>query len=468
MKKLNHHFNHLLLFFLVFSPSIFVAADSPDKVETWHLHLEHEQEGAMNMLMEFHFVEYGFIAKSREKALQELLGAFKARQTMLVSGDFQEGMLFQIPNAKFINPLSKKFNAQFKTPFGEFFIMGAFKNDSLIAKVMDKHTRIKGSLIGTPYLEDKPLKNYDVLVNQFVDSLNYYFIKEDLKNPKHYDKFTKKLKDAAPKLNDDAELFFLFKALKEQYHLEALDLSIPFTDTAVLKDNFDVDLVSPFSAYDLNFESLYLYVQRFDVDTTVVDSMMDYLGKKNYRNLIIDLSGLNAQNVVTAKRIFDRLSDSAFFLGCYVNAEWLRAKDTFPETSEMLKSEHDVFGCYNAFEEQYLPLFSQALKKEAYAPNDSTPLNIFVISGEETSGTPEVLSLWLRDFLGAQLVGLPTAGMVMWNKNFDIDNFRLSFPYATFQSSSGKRIDQEGLMPTHKVPTSQAKTYIKQHLLFTD
>jgi C-terminal processing protease CtpA/Prc len=100
-------------------------------------------------------------------------------------------------------------------------------------------------------------------------------------------------------------------------------------------------------------------------------------------------------------------------------------------------------------------------------PNKTTYKGkMYVLTGNITASTCEPIVYGLKLQKRAVIVGENTAGKMLSAEPFPLsDEFQVYVPIGDYYAADGKRLDQKGAEPDHKVPSAKAYDFVIEKLI---
>jgi hypothetical protein len=392
---------------------------------------------------------------------RRIFGSFMSTFIRLLNKMPKKGILLTINDIKYTHHSHNgdSLHGKFLMPMlGLNQISGIQRNDSLFIRFFSKAYNAQVHLTAWKTTPDDRLE-YQNLPERIFDTTQKYLFNPEYLNTRKWKKFERYLNRLASKAEDDLDLYLGF-GIKSQklpfshYYLwfaSPSGLTRDEDDTGEYKTHNNVffEEVSP--------EIALLTVKSFGGGAFEMDSVMNNVRKKQYKNLIIDLRNNGGGGLTSAYVLGSYLIDREISIGYFVTNKWYQqmgldsrafeklpvseAKTTDDLLAELMKSK----GCNSLIKPQ----------------KDNFKGNIFLLTNGNTGSTCEPMVAGLKTRDKVTIVGETTAGAMLSAAHIQVmDRIYLFMAIADYYTPDKKRLDQVGVEPDIKVASDQALDYV--------
>lgn len=402
--------------------------------------------------------EYSFEAYSPENADRKVFGFWKAQMARLFTHNFKKGSILHLEKGRLIN--NDSITGVLNTPFGNFNLSGKVKDNDFHTNLEDQNGQVAGSLNGQKGMPKLPLRDYPSLWKNIVQLTKEKLYDHSLLKQKGWQKFNKEMTKISSSTDDDATFILAF------FYYGRRDL--PFSHYFLLHPIPNVDSGLANSAKSNHFvqikqESLhtvYMRISSFAGSASEMDSSFVKIAKGGFDTLIVDLrnnegGSISAGMAFVRHLIPDTVTGGAFLTRKYFSAHTLPNILEFKNFPSFSKANYKLLlkGISNY----------DGIRLLAFPQSPIFKGKVFVLTNNVTASTCEPIVYMLKKNKIATIVGGKTAGAMLNGEEFSLsDGFVLTIPTATYYTSDGFKIDQNGVTPNITVKADSALEYVLQ------
>jgi hypothetical protein len=367
---------------------------------------------------------------TRDKALLDYTSKFNYRAIKLVSSlKHPEIIRF---NATLNN---QNFEGTLDFLFSSYKIIGNIRQDSIYYSLLDSKDKLYKSLKGVQVVNHTK-KDYEKLAEDIIKITEENIFDPKIIRSKKWNKFRKKMKDAASKTSDDLEFQIGFFALIRNFN---------FSHYYIVKDiTIPTDMKEIPSLKEIDENIVVLKIGSFFEKEEKIKPLLDTIEEKAYNNLIIDLRDNPGGYFEPASLIANFLTDEIFISGFFPSRKWYEENDRLPN-----KNDIDKFYMMN---EDTVQIHSEyGFYISTKGSEKKFKGNVYILVNKKTGSTAEALTIGVKEYNLAKIVGERTAGGLLSIKGFKIDeDIMLYVPVNDFISYYGYRVDKKGIKPDIK------------------
>ena len=202
----------------------------------------------------------------------------------------------------------------------------------------------------------------------------------------------------------------------------------------------------------------------FSGSVSEMDSIMTIVKTKKYTNLIVDLRDNSGGSVAAGLTFAKNIVDSSFYGGIFLTQKWFNEHKELPKVNEYTQ--------FPLFSEANFDLIIEGIHNKKglclqVVPNEKVYSgNVFILTNNNTASTCEPIAYGLKQFKQATIVGEKTAGAMLNGEIFDLKSgFSLVIPTATYYTSDGYKIDENGVIPNIETESKDALNYVLDNLI---
>jgi len=215
----------------------------------------------------------------------------------------------------------------------------------------------------------------------------------------------------------------------------------------------------------LNENTAYMKVRTFITNADPMIKAVSEIGIDQYDHLIIDLRG-NGGGSLDAPVILGRfLTQEYIDAGVYLTRKWFLQE-------RRAASKEDIAG-FPFLKDFTFAGISKMYQDEAALrmvlpphTNETFKGKVYILINSNTASACEPLVDILQQKKIATVVGPRSAGNMLTGRTFKInEKYEVFLPIADYQTADGRRLDQVGVIPEHKVKSEDALQYVLKQLI---
>lgn len=464
--------------FLFFAlAAVFVAACFPSMAQSaaqsvngaWQVTLRHRSFGEMRLHLDWKVEsDSTFQALSHRKGVRNLVGGFKATAGKIFKSKsnamLRTGALTRLENGRYrMEGADMVFTGVLHTPMSSMDIKGRISGDSIRAGVFQAGTdRVLGSVDGFRTTTSYRIDDYVAITHSLMEVFGENIYDARALQSKEWKEFEAKMRRFSNKAQDDLELIAAFhnysKDLKFShkgfYRVESIKgrMRLPF---APRPNQITLEEQTP--------ETVVLRVKSFSCTAAEMDSAMQMVLQKGYKNLIVDLRGNGGGSLEGGITLAGYLTNEETPTGVYLTQRWFR-ENPAPPTAQQLET-------MPAFAKADVNSFAQELDDQGFVVLKARPGKqrfdgqLFVLTDRGSASACEPLTWNLKHTGRATVVGEPTAGQMLSADSYPVrSGFVAIIPNADYYTPTGERLDLVGVKPNIEVKSAQALQYVLDQL----
>lgn len=430
---------------------------------TWLLEMTSPDIGTVRMIMTFESDSATFIAYTRKKAANDILGGFKTGLAKLFTKDFEEGCLARIYKGKITRENNKLIlKGVFSSPLGRSYFAGTVSDGRMTAELLDRNQKNRGTITGTKNTMPLPLADYRALIRNATDTTKLRIFKREMTTGKAWNTFERRISKRAALAQDDLEMVFSFFYLAGK---------LPFSHYALIKTVDDTTAGGADEA-NVSFEMRepgvgYLKVSSFDGTAAEMDNVFEKIFSSKPDYLIIDLRDNGGGTVEAGMELASFIVDSTYYGGVFLTQKWFATHTAPPPLNDYPKL--PLFNA-SSFELIIKGIHEQeGLCLQVVPAKQHYPGKVYVLTNGNTASTCEPLVHAFRHYKLAVIVGEKTAGAMLNGEFFPLqEGFSLVVPTADYYACDGQRLDHKGVEPNIKIKQAEALDHVLRVLIPQD
>lgn len=435
----------------------------------WAVTIRHNSFGEMRLTLNFeNKTGNTFNAYSNRKAVRNMLGATKATVAKIGAASknhmFRTGALCGIENGVYtVDSAGIRFEGLLYIPMGQMKIKGNIQQNKLSAMLthLTKNTTV-GYVDGIPATKTGPIDNYAGIVDSLLRLYGQKIYNTEVLNTKAWRKFEARMRSFSYKATSDLELISAFYVYSEK---------LPFSHKALYRVEKAANAKKtslPYRAGQITleekpYETAVLRVQSFYCSAHEMDSFMQIVLAKNYRNLIVDIRGNPGGTLEGGITLAGYLVQKTEPTGVYLTQAWFK-QHSEPPTAEAMEA-------IPAFSKADLGAFTRELEEKGIVVLKAKPGprqftgNLYLLTDRKSASACEPLTWNLKNSGRALVVGEPTAGAMLSAESYPVCNgFIAVIPNADYYTPAGNRLDFVGVKPHVEVKSAEALDYVLQKI----
>ena len=215
----------------------------------------------------------------------------------------------------------------------------------------------------------------------------------------------------------------------------------------------------------LNEDVAYLKVRTFITDAAPMIKAVSEIGIDRYDHLIIDLRD-NGGGSLDAPVILGRfLTQEYIDAGVYLNRKWFLKEQRAASKEDIAKfpflQDFTLAGISKMYQNEVA--FRMVLPPHS---NPTYQGKVYILINGNTASACEPLIDIMQQKKIATVVGPRSAGNMLTGQTFKInETYEVFLPIADYQTADGRRLDQVGVIPEHKVQSENALDYVLKELI---
>jgi hypothetical protein len=429
----------------------------------WLTELNSNDIGLAKTIFTFETDDNTFIAYTRKKATNDILGFWKSTLARIFSSDFKHGSLLNITDG-IIEKKNDTLNLKgiFKSAMGNYYFNGQIIDDSLTAELTNKNQEYRGKLSGNKTITSLPLSDYQSIVDKAIKTTKSKIFNPRILKTKEWKKFEGKIKNKSTEVMDDIELIFSFYYFAD---------NLPISHYSLIKtqpsNNEEKKTISPkrfVSLEEKSEKTAYLKIKSFSGSAKEMDSVFSIIKNKNFQNLIVDLRNNSGGTVEAGMEFAKNVVDTTIIGGVFLTQKWFSEHNKIPKLKE--------YNQFTDFSASNYDLIIQGIHEKKglvlkVIPNKYTfQGKLFILTNNNTASTCEPIVYSLKQHNQATIIGETTAGAMLNGEFFDLQNgYSLIVPTADYYTSDGYKIDQNGVKPNIEIESKKALEYVINNLV---
>jgi hypothetical protein len=343
-----------------------------------------------------------------------------------------------------------KFDGKYYSLFSEYKIVGGFNQDSINYTLYDKNDKVFKKLKGIKiYIQER--KDYSNIIEKLIKTTEDNIYNPKIIKSKKWIRFKEKMKQNSSYISDDLELQVGFFASIRGFN---------FTHYYLIKktQQQEDENENNFSLNQIDNEIALLKIKHFYGKSTIIDSILNTIIKKNYRNLIVDLRDNPGGDFETALPLANFLTNQELISGFFINKKWHEEYDRIPNQEDISKFNVFKEGTFDDFNNKSSSKYGVLIQTKG--EENKFKGNVYFLVNENTGSTAEALIIGVKEYGLGKVIGRKTAGSLLNAKSYDIDNdIILLVPINDFISFGGYRVDMKGIKPDIKVRKQDILNY---------
>jgi len=429
---------------------------------TWLISIFTSDVGKVQTIMQFDVTEeksagkYAFQAYTEKNTDSKILGFWKAHAGRLIGSNFKHGSLMRITSGVLTN--NDSLSGVLVTPFGNYYVNGTIKNDTLNGLLSNgKHETI-GKIEGSKGLPKLPIHNYNAILDSVISITHNKLYDPSLMHAEGWTNFINEMKRVADFSQDDAAFIMAFFYYDHKF--------LPFSHYALYHplDEQDKKVIPVEKFVELdekNQKTVCMKISSFSGTAAEMDSAFSVISAKGYDHLIIDLrndpgGSVEAGMAFARHLVKDTLYGGVFLTGKYfAHHTELPAPKTYDHFLHFTEANYDLLISGIS---QYDGICLVVIPRQPVFRG-----KIDILINGQTASTCEPIIYALKRYHLARLVGERSAGAMLNGEFFPVmDGYKLFLPTATYYTADGYKIDKNGVEPDVKVKSDEALDVVLQ------
>ncbi|MBN2521608.1 MAG: hypothetical protein JXB17_13935 [Bacteroidales bacterium] len=428
----------------------------------WLFIINTNDVGSIRSIVDMKTKDNTFYACSRKKASSDVFGFWTSFMIKVLTNEFKNGSLLRIENGIFDNSGDTcQISGRFIWPIEHYYIKGSLYRDTTHAVLIDANNTIKGTIVACRLNQQHPIAEYISVIEEVIDSVRINIYNPAIIDKKEWNRFENKIKQVSKKAQDDMEIIFA-----HYYYADMLSFS-----HFALIGNIDISTSISYNTVSNELEldeldtiTAYLKIKSFKGSSEEVDSIMDIIIHKDYKNLIVDLRDNPGGSIEAGMAFASRVFDTSFYGGVFLTQKWF-AKNSNPPSID----KYDSFPHFSAANYDLLLKGihnNDGLCLKVIPKPETFSGKLFLLVNSKTASTCEPIVYGLKQNNRAIIVGSKTAGNMLSTEHFSIStDFTAIIPTAVYYTSDGYQIEQKGISPDIVINPEEALNYVLKHLM---
>lgn len=437
----------------------------------WHITLRHPSLGDLRSTLDIKFTnEMEFKAHSHRRAVRHMVGGIKAstagvfsKKAMLKSGAFinMDKGTATLSDGELL--FSAKLDMVVAPPFT---CQGRVENGILRIPLKNASGQAVGIIEGVKANPVGSIDNYPAVVTDLMQAFENHIYDRRVLSSKAWKTFARKMTDLGKVAHDDLDLVFGFYTYSKK---------LPFThkgffrtensraDSEMMKKRFSF-LKGQVSLEEKTPETVVLTIKSFRCPGADVDSVMQLVLSRNYRNLIVDIRGNSGGALEGGMTLAKYLTPKEMPTGVYLTQKWFNQHPAPPVAAEL--AQMDVFNKPDviAFLEELDTKGFVVLKVQPGSQQFRG--NLFLLTDGRSASACEPLAWNMKHAGYGTVVGESTAGAMLSASTYPARNgFMAVIPNADYYTPTGERLDKVGVKPNVSVKSAEALEYVLEKLI---
>ncbi len=429
----------------------------------WLITLTTIDAGKLQVVMNFETDDIGksdsieFHAYSEKDMDRKVLGNFKARLGRMAGSNFKDGSLLRLTKGQVLHRDS--ITGILVSPFGNYHFNANITGNQMSGALSNGNYEVVGYVTGTKGQPQMPLNNYSLIVDSALKVAENKLYDPALLKTVEWQDFKNEIKRVSTITGDDAALVMAFFYYARKLSFSHFALYVPSPGDSDKITGIDNDLMLSEKTRDI----AYLKINSFGGTSAAMESVFRKLGDKQYSTLIVDLRG-NPGGSIEAGMTFARhfLTDT-LFAGVLLTQKYFRSHTALP-----LEKDYHEFPSFSEANSHLLlngisEYFGICLKGYPAAPLFRG--KVYILTDKQTASTCEPIVYALKQHALATIVGQTTAGAMLNGESFSVGHgYTITVPTATYYTSDGLKIDQQGVAPNIVLKDEDALSYVLKQI----
>jgi hypothetical protein len=217
----------------------------------------------------------------------------------------------------------------------------------------------------------------------------------------------------------------------------------------------------------LNDHVAYMKVRTFITDAAPMIKAVSEIGTDRYDHLIIDLRN-NGGGSLDAPVVLGRfLTQDYIDAGVYLTRKWFLQEQRSAVKEDILGFPFLQDFTFEGISKMYQneAAFRMVLPPHA---NKTFQGKVYILIDSNTASACEPLIDILQQKKIGTVVGPRSAGNMLSGQTFKVnEQYEVFLPIADYQTADGRRLDQVGVIPEHKVSSENSLSYVLNELIGT-
>lgn len=329
-----------------------------------------------------------------------------------------------------------KFDGDYYALYNYRKIVGEIKDDSIFYTLYENGKFLKeysGGIIKN-YIK----KDYVKLANDIVKFTEDSIYDTKIIQSKKWNNFKRKFVSSAEKTYDDFEF---------QIGFFAFIRNIGFSHYYIVKNDTatTTDRIGNSSLKEIDKSTAMLKINSFAYEETkVLNSLLDSIKQKSYKNLIIDLRDNPGGTIEPALLVGNFLTNKEIISGIFPNRKWYQEFNRCPD-----KNDIKYFDLIEDFHKDYKLKYGFYISSKG--TKDCFNGKVYILVNNMTGSACEALAISAKEHHLAKIIGEKTAGKLLYMSVAKLDkDIALIIPSYDFISYNGYRVEKNGVEPDIK------------------
>ena len=432
--------------------------------EDWRVALNIPGTGNLETVMNFEFEDSTFQAYSKGEQAQSIVGFWKYTMSRIFSDKFKSGSITYIKDGSLQEKAGDKIlKGVLNTPLGNRYWRGRMTNGELNGYLLNGKKDTVGKIRGSRFQEQLPLRDYGALSQNALDTIKEYLYDPEELESDAWEDFQADLKESATTLKDDMGMLLSFAYLSRDLPFSHLGLtrkkSAGASNLAGSSAAADVTRLKV-----LSDSTIKMTIFSFGGSAKGINEAFQKVKKQGFENLILDLRFNGGGGIEAGMAFINQLIHKQRPGGVFLTRSYFRNHDTLPSPS--------AYQQFPTLDEDNYEAFMTGIHRYSGISLKIDPVknpyrgDVYVLTSSRTASTCEPLVYALKQHDRAEIVGQKTAGSMLSVETFPLPhNYKLFVPTASYYTSDGYEIDQQGVKPDHKVSYKKALQYTQEKLI---
>ena len=319
--------------------------------------------------------------------------------------------------------------------FSSYKISGSITQDSLFFSLLDEDNKLYKSFIASR-ITSCTRKDYGKIAEAVIKTTEENIFNPRLLQSKKWNSFTKKFRQAADKIADDLEFQIGFFALIRNFD---------FSHYYIVKNTvLQTEIKDTSTLTEIDENTVLLKIGTFFEKAENIKPLLDTIKEKQYSNLIIDIRDNLGGYFEPAALVANFLTDETMISGFFPSRKWYEEFNRFPDKKD-INNFSNINGDSIQTHSEYGFIISTNSSGKKYNGN------VYLLVNRKTGSTAEALTIGLKEYNLAKIVGEKTIGGLLSVQQFKLgDDIVLYVPVNDFISYGGYRVDKKGIKPDIK------------------